>query len=151
MFWGWGLGSDLSSATCATRPSGTSLRVVLAASRRRLHLPGVPLSGEAAAPRAQELCTHSPTGNSTSTADLPGPRLLCLPHERDEQGTETGSRGAVSGVGEGRWVFFLNPQMCERVCQCGHTWAPGRTGLPLLRQLELAFSLTYTHIPLCVL
>lgn len=35
----------------------------------------------------------------------------------------------------------------ERVRPCGHTWAPGRTGLPLLRRLELAFSLTCTHIP----
>lgn len=59
---------DLSRATCAARPPGTSSCPVLPASRRRLHLPGLPLPGEAAAPRAQEFRADSPAGNSATDA-----------------------------------------------------------------------------------
>lgn len=107
MFWVWGLGSDLYMASCATCPSGTSFYAVLAAPRRRLHLPGVPLSREAAAPRAQELCADSPTGKSASTADLPVPRLLRLLHERDEQGTDWARGGCQRGWGRAAGDSFL--------------------------------------------
>lgn len=59
---------DLSRATCAACPPGNSSCPALPASRRRLHLPGLPLPGEAAAPRAQEFRADSPAGNSTPDA-----------------------------------------------------------------------------------
>lgn len=48
-------------------PPGTSSRAVLPATRRRVHLPGFPLSGEAAAPGVQELCADRPAGKGTSS------------------------------------------------------------------------------------
>lgn len=127
VFWVWGPGSDLGSAACATCPSGTSFRAVLAAPRRRLHLPGVPLSGEAAAPRAQELCADSPAGNSASTADL--------------------RAQAVRGVGEGCGGFSRNPQMRGRAS--APVWAhlgprKDRPAAPQATRISF-FSHVHTH------
>lgn len=84
---------DLSRATCAARPPGTSSCPVLPASCRRLHLPGLPLPGEAAAPRAQEFPADSPAGKSATDASPAQASALELPEQRCRHS---------SGLGGGR-------------------------------------------------
>ena len=168
MFWVRGLDLDLYRATCATCPPGTSSCPVLPASCRRLHLPGLPLPGEAAAPRAQEFRADSPTGNSAS--DAKPARALASGAARAKVQAEHGiwGGGALStwGAGTAKCCFFVTHTRVNGCDQWLQMSAPtantlglrGRVGLWHLSDdwnsgIFPGLSCEHTHLgfPLCVL